>query len=70
LYYHQAPALGPRGGLGPILLIINHKEGLCPSSGVINKLMIIIIIINSLIMSSLLRHRHSLWIKTQKKNEP
>jgi hypothetical protein len=30
------PALGPRGGLWPVLLM--YVEGLCPSSGDINKL--------------------------------
>jgi hypothetical protein len=30
------PAMGPRSGLWPVL----HKEGLCPSSGDINRLMI------------------------------
>jgi hypothetical protein len=29
---HQ-PALGPRGGLWPVLLSVIHKEGLCFSSG-------------------------------------
>jgi hypothetical protein len=34
------PALGPRGGLWPVLLMcVIHKEGLCPSSGDINRLM-------------------------------
>jgi hypothetical protein len=35
---HQ-PALGLRGGLWPVLLCVIHKEGLCPSSGDINRLM-------------------------------
>jgi hypothetical protein len=35
---HQ-PALGPRGGLWPAFLCVIHKEGLCPSSGDINRLM-------------------------------
>jgi hypothetical protein len=35
---HQ-PALGPRGGYGPLSLCITHKEDLCPSSGDINSLM-------------------------------
>jgi hypothetical protein len=34
---HQ-PALGPRG-FGPFSLCVIHKEGLCPSSGDINRLM-------------------------------
>jgi hypothetical protein len=37
---HQS-ALGPRGGLWPVLLVEIHKEGLCPSSGDINRLMMI-----------------------------
>jgi hypothetical protein len=36
---HQ-PALCPRVGLWPVLCVI-HKEGLCPSSGTINRLMMI-----------------------------
>jgi hypothetical protein len=32
---HQS-ALGPRGGLWPVLWVI-HKKGLCPSSGDINR---------------------------------
>jgi hypothetical protein len=37
---HQ-PVLSPRGGLWPVLLIcIIYKKGLCPSSGEINRLMI------------------------------
>jgi hypothetical protein len=32
-------ALGPRGGLGPFSLCVIHKEGLCTSSGDINRLM-------------------------------
>jgi hypothetical protein len=36
---HQ-PALGPRGGLWPVLsLCVIHKEGLCPISGDIVRLM-------------------------------
>jgi hypothetical protein len=36
---HQ-PALGPRGGLWSVLLMyVIHKEGLCPSRGNINRLM-------------------------------
>jgi hypothetical protein len=35
---HQS-ALGPLGGLWPVVLMCNHKEGLCPSSGDINRLM-------------------------------
>jgi hypothetical protein len=35
---HQ-PALGPRGGLWPVLLSIIHREGLCPSSEGIDRLM-------------------------------
>jgi hypothetical protein len=31
--------LGPRDGLWPVLLSVIHKEGLCPSSGDINRLM-------------------------------
>jgi hypothetical protein len=39
---HQ-PALGPRDGLWPVLLMcVIHKEGLCPSSGEINRLMMMI----------------------------
>jgi hypothetical protein len=34
------PALGPRGGLWPVPLLI-HKEGLCSSIGDINRLMMI-----------------------------
>jgi hypothetical protein len=35
------PVLGPRGGLWPILLMCN-QEGLCRSSGEINRLMMMI----------------------------
>jgi hypothetical protein len=33
------PALGPCGGLLPVLLMCNHKESLCPGSGDVNKLL-------------------------------
>jgi hypothetical protein len=36
---HQ-PSLGPRGGLWPVLLLcVIYKEDVCPSSGGINRLM-------------------------------
>jgi hypothetical protein len=35
------PAMGPRGGLWPVFLMCN-KEGLCPSSGEMNRLMMIV----------------------------
>jgi hypothetical protein len=35
---HQ-PALGLRGGYRPFSLCVIHKKGLCPSSGDINRLM-------------------------------
>jgi hypothetical protein len=39
---HQS-ALGPHGGLWPVLLnLVIHKEGLCPSSGDISGMMMII----------------------------
>jgi hypothetical protein len=34
-----APMVVGRGGLWPVLLIFIHKEGLCPSSGDINRMM-------------------------------
>jgi hypothetical protein len=37
---HQS-ALGQRGGLWPVLLILIHKEGLYPSSGDINMMMML-----------------------------
>jgi hypothetical protein len=37
---HQ-PALGPVVSYGPLSLCVIHKEGLCPSSGDINRLMMI-----------------------------
>jgi hypothetical protein len=37
-------ALGPRGGLWSVHLFVIHKEGLCPSSGDINRLMMMIMI--------------------------
>jgi hypothetical protein len=40
---HQ-PALGPRGGLWLVLLMCTHKEGLCPSSGNINRLLMMMMI--------------------------
>jgi hypothetical protein len=40
IHTHQS-ALGPRGGLWPVLWVI-HKEGLFPSSGDINRLMMMI----------------------------
>jgi hypothetical protein len=50
---HQ-PALGPHCGLWPVLLMcVIHKEGLCPSSGDINRLMMINI---SLFTSSCLQN--------------
>jgi hypothetical protein len=41
---HQ-PALGPRGGLWPVPLCVIYKEGLCPSSGDINRLMMMMMMI-------------------------
>jgi hypothetical protein len=38
---HQ-PALGLCGGYGPLSLCVSHKESLCPSSGDINRLMMIL----------------------------
>jgi hypothetical protein len=38
----QQPALGPSGGYGPFSLCAIHKEDLCPSSGDINSLMMMI----------------------------
>jgi hypothetical protein len=47
---HQ-PALGPRGGLWPILLMCPiHKEDLGPSSGDINRLMMMMMMIMIKIM--------------------
>jgi hypothetical protein len=37
------PALDPSGGLWPVVLCVIHKEGLCPSSGDINRLMILMV---------------------------
>jgi hypothetical protein len=39
-YHHHA--LRPRGEYGPFSLCVIHKEGLCPSSGDINRLMMMI----------------------------
>jgi hypothetical protein len=39
---HQ-PALGPRMGFGPLSLCVIYEEGLCPSSGDINRLMMVMI---------------------------
>jgi hypothetical protein len=53
---HQ-PAMGPRGGLRPVLLMCYHTEGLCPSSGDINRLMMIMIIF-SLVISMFTPYIH------------
>jgi hypothetical protein len=46
VYIHR-PALDPRGGLWPFLLMCIHKEGLFPSSGDINRLMMMMMISNN-----------------------
>jgi hypothetical protein len=50
-------ALSPHGGLlgyGPFSLRVIHKEGLCPSSGGINRLMMMIVIL--CVLSSLFNY--------------
>jgi hypothetical protein len=44
-------------GYGPFFLCVIHKEGLCPSSGDINSLMMIIC------SSELLKHEFSMYVK-------
>jgi hypothetical protein len=41
----QQPALGRVVGYGPLSLCVIHKKGLCPSSGGINKLMMMMMMI-------------------------
>jgi hypothetical protein len=42
IFTHQS-TLGQRGGLWPFSLCVIHKEGLCPCSGDINRLMMMMI---------------------------